>query len=134
MQRAEHRSPRHRSLALVLALALLPTITYFGHWPMVVIPIPGTAYALTIPFASEEAAPGDHAAHCHGESARCSSGAGGSAIALGLLAATIAIALPSGIFAAARPAGRQRPRTHDPSLEPGPPRTVPAPSDCTVPG
>ncbi len=117
---------RSRRLALVLLVALLPTVSYFGHWPALTLPIPGTAYVLTLPFSGEDAAPGDHAAHCHGESAGCTSGAGAGTIALALLAAAIALVLPAGPLVPVPVGCSPRLRARYLRPEHGPPRTLPS--------
>lgn len=89
-------SPQQRLFALALLAALLPTITYFGHWPRLAIPLPGVDAELTIPFASAETASSDHHQHCHGEAAECTSGPGSLALAVTILAAAIAFAIPGG--------------------------------------
>lgn len=112
-----------RAAALLLA-ALLPMLTYFGHWPAVSIPIPGTGIAVAIPFAAEEA-PGDHHQHCHGESAGCASSPGSVGLAVTLLAAAVAVAIPGGrlIPVPAAPGGLRL--QHLPIPDPAPPRPAP---------
>jgi hypothetical protein len=51
---------------LVLVLALLPAITYMGHWPI------GTGEAHEASHESSTAA--DHELHCHGGVAKCAGG------------------------------------------------------------
>ena len=62
------------SAARLLLVALLPTLLFAGHWqPSLSIPIPGTGYSLGAPAVQDHAAhAGDHAGHCHSESAGCS--------------------------------------------------------------
>jgi len=71
-----------RKIALGLFLSMLPTLTYFGHWPEVYLDIPGTGLVLGLPGsgahahtptgAEEDGAEGAHRDHCHAESASCS--------------------------------------------------------------
>lgn len=87
----------------VLLVALLPSLAFLGHWTLQ-ISIPGTEFYLGLPgpAAQDYSAGGDHEAHCHGDSASCSSApfAGASAVAvlsqsaafLGAAAALIALA------------------------------------------
>lgn len=118
------RSSANRRIPLLLLCALLPTLTFFGHWPSVALPIPGTRYVLSIPFASETPAAGDHHQHCHSESAQCSSGPGSLALGISLLAAAIAVALPGGVLRPMAADCRRLVLQNTPSPEPSPPRTV----------
>lgn len=114
--------PQQRRIALALLAALLPMITYFGHWPSLAIPLPGADAELTIPFASGETASSDHHQHCHGAAAECASGPGSLALAVTILAAAIALAIPGGPL---RPLGGRPPHLRLqflPRPEPAPPR------------
>jgi hypothetical protein len=91
---------RLRWKSKLLLLAILPTLTFLGHWPALTLNVPGLALSLTIPFVSEETL--DHAAaisgpvvssgtdaqehtqHCHANVATCTDipFTGGSAFAL----------------------------------------------------
>lgn len=87
----------------MLLIAILPALTFFGHWPVITIPMPGAALDLTVPFVSEESAyepagattPGtttgsssdahEHAQHCHADAASCTDVPFAGASAFGLL-------------------------------------------------
>ena len=43
------RPRAQRRLALVLLLALLPTLSYFGHWPEATFTLPGSSLVLGLP-------------------------------------------------------------------------------------
>lgn len=58
-------------MAAWLLFALLPMLTFAGHWPET-IDIPGTNLYLAVPFAASHAHADDHGGHCHAESAGCS--------------------------------------------------------------
>lgn len=63
-----------RRLALWLLIALLPMLTFAGHWPTH-IDIPGTGLYLTLPFAGPvqgDANAHDHGQHCHDDATGCS--------------------------------------------------------------
>lgn len=122
MHNPQGKARAHPHLAAVLLLALLPTLTYFGHWPAIAIPIPGTADVLVLPFASGETAAGDHHQHCHADAAECSSGPGSFALAVSLLAAAVALALPGGPLLPVRAPITRLALQHLPAPEPGPPR------------
>ena len=96
----EAAAERLRWQSKLLLLAILPTLTFLGHWPVLTLSVPGLALSLTIPFVSEETL--DHAAaingpvvssgtdaqehtqHCHANVATCTDipFTGGSAFAL----------------------------------------------------
>ncbi len=66
---AELGSP---AVACLLLAAWLPSLLFIGHWQIPVsIPIPGTQFSLGGAGVSLHAH-GDHAGHCHSDSARCS--------------------------------------------------------------
>lgn len=75
MGRTLTRSGTQRKVSILLALSLVPMLTFMGHWPAAV-PIPGTDQYLSVPFAGhaseEEEGAHDHSQHCHGDSASCS--------------------------------------------------------------
>ncbi len=62
-------------MALWLLIALLPMVSFVGHWPTH-IDIPGTDLYVTIPFAGPvdgaEAGEHSHGGHCHEDAAGCS--------------------------------------------------------------
>ncbi|MFN0094947.1 MAG: hypothetical protein ACKVVT_09230 [Dehalococcoidia bacterium] len=61
-----------RRASLALLFALLPMLTFVGHWPEMEVSLPGGAGVLRLPGGepphSEE---GDHARHCHAGVASC---------------------------------------------------------------
>jgi len=73
--------------------ALLPALTYMGHWPAE-MPVPGTSYyiGLSRSLRADGDAAHEHAQHCHGDSASCSDvpAAGGAGVAA-VLAAGLAV-------------------------------------------
>ena len=79
-------------MALWLALALLPMLTFFGHWPTHV-DIPGTSLYLTVPFAGPvQSAPEghDHAQHCHDDASGCSKTPSTAGVGFAMMNETIA--------------------------------------------
>lgn len=71
----------------MLVVALLPMLTFFGHWPAIEAAIPGTSYVARVPLTGptygsgqasthihtgEESAPHDHSQHCHADVEGCS--------------------------------------------------------------
>lgn len=96
-------SPRNRQrLALFLLLAMLPSLSYMGHWPQEVS-IPGTRYDLNVPFVGAPAEPhaGDsHAAHCHGDSAECSDAPFTGAATIALMTESVAMLTLGGLLVA----------------------------------
>ena len=125
-------APRSRSWLLLVAL--LPTLTFLGHWPALTLAVPGTESVLAIPLfghdgnsfapASGEDDEHEHEQHCHANAASCTDVpyTGASAFALMALAvATLALAASHiRMYAALRqiPAGLALP----PELQP--PRAV----------
>ncbi len=103
-------------------------LTYFGHWPELAIPLPGTDAVFSLPFASREAAAGDHHSHCHGDSAGCANGSGGAGLVLVLLAPEIALGPAGGPLRRLAVRAWRPARSHLPAPEPGPPRTSPRPA------
>jgi len=63
--------------ACVLAIAVVPSLAFFGHWEFQ-ISIPGTSYSLGPPTIAGDAHhtdathDGDHENHCHERAASCS--------------------------------------------------------------
>lgn len=102
-------SQRLRWRSTLLLVAILPALTFFGHWPTMTFHIPGAALDLTVPFVSEETAhsvAGDttggptagsgsegheHAQHCHADAASCTDVPFTGASAFGLLNDTMAL-------------------------------------------
>jgi hypothetical protein len=115
-----------RRAALLLFAALLPMLTYVGHWPAFAIAIPGTAYELSLPFVAAETAAGDHHQHCHADAADCSSGPGSVALAISVLAAGLAFRIPEGPLRLIGGASSRLRVQFLPAPEPGPPRAAAA--------
>lgn len=112
----------HHARAWLLLLAILPTLTFMGHWPDIRIGIPGSTAWLTIPLASEgdhhhEGTPGEHGAnpedehhsefgteedghgrHCHADAASCTNTPFTGISAFALLSESVAL-LGAGGFA-----------------------------------
>lgn len=82
-----------RQRGWVLLIAILPTLTFLGHWPRIEIPLPGTGAHVVLPFLQGDhvaidqadtvlhndgptARPHeheeDHGRHCHANAASCS--------------------------------------------------------------
>jgi len=96
----EAATERLRWRSRLLLFAILPTLTFLGHWPVLSVTVPGLALSLTVPFVSEEtldhATPisgpvlgsssdaQEHSQHCHANVATCTDipFTGGSAFAL----------------------------------------------------
>jgi hypothetical protein len=111
-----------RRVAVALLFALLPTLSYFGHWPVVALPVPTTAYVIPLPFGSEGSVTADHHTHCHGDADTCGRGAGSVVVVSSLLAAAVAIRFADGPLHAVPAAGWVPTRQHSPQPEHGPPR------------
>lgn len=67
---------RSETFAWTLLLALVPMLSFFGHWE-IRFDIPGTGYYFSWPTDSSDdhddpASSHEHAGHCHGEVASCS--------------------------------------------------------------
>jgi hypothetical protein len=122
-----------RARAWVLWLALLPMLTFAGHWTLR-IDIPGTDLYLGLPVVSgadhhDETDTGHadgHEQHCHASAASCSDVPFAGASAFALLSETAALLGAGGLFTAIN-AGWWRPGSPavvTPDLQP--PRTLPA--------
>lgn len=83
--------------AWLMLAAFLPALTYFGHWEIPHVGIPGTDLYIGLPGTSPEAAEqghshapatGDHSQHGHGESGGQGASASGPTI-VALLAETV---------------------------------------------
>ena len=64
---------RQQHASWALFLALVPMLTFMGHWPRV-LPIPGTDSFVYVPLAGashEAEGHHDHSKHCHGDAASC---------------------------------------------------------------
>lgn len=65
----------------MLLFALVPALTFFGHWPTLSLPIPGTDFYVGRPSAEHgvhahehttvQGDSDDHEAHCHASLATC---------------------------------------------------------------
>jgi hypothetical protein len=94
-----------RARHAVLLLALLPMLTYMGHWPSLEFPIPGTGAYWQLPFSdgwgaghddsaghshSHDTEEGDHAQHCHTNMGSCLVATVGAIAAAAILMAVVA--------------------------------------------
>jgi len=137
MMRRSLLSGRRAQLApsWVLVLALLPMLTFMGHWPATVS-IPGTSLYVSIPLAGAEPhathndgggeGTHDHSQHCHGDSASCSDVPALAGVSFALLGEAVALGAAGGMLLLA--IGRLwRPSTAN-ALAPGrrPPRIAPS--------
>jgi hypothetical protein len=89
-----------RRASFILAFALLPTLTFFGHWPAE-LPIPGTAYYLALPGAapaSGEDDGHDHSRHCHADAGSCSDAPASAGVTFAILNEFVTLLGASGIF------------------------------------
>ncbi|MCO5202116.1 MAG: hypothetical protein M9925_10485 [Chloroflexi bacterium] len=92
-----------RRASWILVLALLPTLTFFGHWPEQ-ISLPGTGYYLAIPGSSPVAPDGtangghDHSSHCHADAATCSDVPATAGVSFAILNETVALFGAGGLF------------------------------------
>jgi hypothetical protein len=74
------------TLAKLLALSLLPMLTFAGHWePRIDIPFTNYYWGLPEFAHSHSGASHDHSDHCHGESATCATKPVTSGIGFALL-------------------------------------------------
>ncbi|MDP2326473.1 MAG: hypothetical protein Q8M79_00110 [Dehalococcoidia bacterium] len=88
--------PRHlQQWALVLVIAWIPGLTFFGHWTTLAAPLGLAPAAMHTHSASS-----DHAAHCHTDVSGCSDQAAGGAASVAppalasvLIAAALALML-----------------------------------------
>lgn len=92
---AAHSPGVIRRRSLFLLVALLPMLTYLGHWPRLGFDVPLTGGYWELPFVSgppsshhgsEADEEPHHAQHCHADSASCLNGTA-EAIAFGALLA-----------------------------------------------
>ena len=93
--RVERARRRAETLAAVLLVALLPMLTFFGHWELR-FDLPGTLYFFSWPTDSgagrgDPGASHDHAGHCHGELASCTNSPATAAAPVALLGSELAI-------------------------------------------
>lgn len=113
---------RHGGVAL--AVALLPSLLYLGHWS-VRVDIPGTRYYLGTPAgASRDHDHTDHGDHCHGDVAGCSETPSLSTVPVAVLAESV-VAIRSDQPGRPLPAFEAQPvGGHAPGPEVPPPRSV----------
>ncbi len=89
-----------RRASWILVLALLPTLTFFGHWPAE-LSIPGTGYYLALPGAAPASVEGDghdHSRHCHADAASCSDVPAAAGVSFALLNESLALFGAAGLF------------------------------------
>ena len=69
------------SRSLLLLVAILPALTFLGHWPALVFPVPGVEAVIAVPFfghdgnsfaADSHANEQEHEQHCHANASSCS--------------------------------------------------------------
>ncbi len=122
--------PRQRRAALWLLLALLPMLTFAGHWPSH-IDIPGTNLYVTLPFASQAhdhaGAGDDHGRHCHANAANCSDVPAAAGVSFALMNETIATLGVGALMVAIALASWQAPPALAISPELRPPKRAPLP-------
>lgn len=85
---------------MALLFALLPMLTFMGHWPTSVA-VPGTNFYVTIPFAGAHTEGGDehnHNQHCHGDSAGCSDVRAAAGVGVALLHDAVVHATGGGVL------------------------------------
>lgn len=73
----------------LLAVAYLPALTFFGHWPLSV-DVPGTSLYVGLP-ESSSAHEHDHTNHCHADAASCSDTPVTAGATVALLAESVAM-------------------------------------------
>jgi hypothetical protein len=125
---SSHSPAKSRRLSWALLLALVPMLTFMGHWPAS-LPLPGTDLYVSVPLAGaehhaghEDGSEAEHAKHCHGASASCSDVPAAAGVSLAMLASGPAFVIASAllialVYAAWRPGvplavspGRRPPR------------------------
>ena len=98
MRLSSARARRHGSWALLAAL--LPMLTFMGHWPAS-LPIPGTDQYVSVPFAGAEqphsheagADEASHEQHCHAGAASCSDIPAAAGVSFGLMNQPVAFVI-----------------------------------------
>ncbi|HML97851.1 MAG TPA: hypothetical protein PKD75_05175 [Tepidiformaceae bacterium] len=89
-----------RRASWLLVLALLPTLTFFGHWPAE-LSIPGTGYYLALPGAAPAPAGDDghdHSSHCHADASSCSDVPATAGVTFAILNECVALFGACGLF------------------------------------
>lgn len=91
-----------RRASWVLLAALLPMLTFMGHWPAS-LPIPGTDLYVSVPFAGAEqhhsheaeaeADEASHEQHCHAGAASCSDIPAAAGVSFGLMNQPVAFVI-----------------------------------------
>jgi hypothetical protein len=118
-----------RRRALWLFIALLPMLTFVGHWPTHV-DLPGTNLYLTIPFAGpvDGAAAGhDHSQHCHDDAAGCSKTPATAGVGFALMNESLALLGAAALMLAVAAVTRRAPNSCEYAPDPGPPRLALSP-------
>lgn len=93
---------RPQRASWVLLLALMPMLTFMGHWPSS-LPIPGTGLYVTVPLAGPAPNAGseehhDHSKHCHGEAASCADAPVAAGVGLALMNTLVSIPPATGLL------------------------------------
>jgi len=114
-----------RRFSWVLFLALLPSLSFFGHWPEQ-FAIPGTAYAIAIPGAAGGAEAHDHASHCHAEAASCSDAPAAAGVSFALMNESLTLLVAGGVLVLLALRWWVPGEDHPLSPEPAPPRFLSA--------
>lgn len=109
----------------VLFLALLPSLSFFGHWPNE-FAIPGTAYAIAIPGAAGGTDAHDHASHCHAEAASCSDAPAAAGVSFALMNESLTLLVAGGVLVLLALRWCVPGEDHPLSPEPAPPRFLSA--------
>ncbi len=114
-----------RRAALWLLLALLPMLTFAGHWPSH-IDIPGTNFYLALPFATQghehAGSTDDHGRHCHSNAASCTDVPAAAGVSFALMNESIAALGVGALMVAIAIRSRQSPLSTSISPERRPPK------------
>jgi hypothetical protein len=114
-----------RRRALWLFLALLPMLTFAGHWPSQ-IDIPGTNFYLALPLASHahvHDSGEDHGRHCHANAASCSDVPAPAGAGFALLSETLALLGAAALMVVVATRVQRAPAGRELSPELKPPRS-----------
>lgn len=96
MDATQDRRAWQRRASWALFLALLPMLTFMGHWPEMVS-IPGTQLYIRVPLAGHQVEQDhdgghhDHAKHCHGDAASCTDAPAAAGVAIALMGSIVAL-------------------------------------------